>query len=201
MRGNLADLVALKIASEPVLRKWIDGLSDDEPWIIKRGSGKGDAYVLDLDGAVASWRGQEDAKTQAARDKAEMLKQFGLDLGLSESAESDIGISIGERKMLLEEEYAAIKLGEKRGDLIRKSDVEAAVADALSTNRSNWEGFSADLAMKLDLDRAQIVIVEAMVATRLHGFADKLEHLGQADGNDGTSTSTALEDTRIYERA
>jgi hypothetical protein len=199
MLGNLGDLAAMGIASEPTLTAWIKA-EPDHPWILKRGS-KGVEYEIDLEGAVRAWRGQEEVKTQAARAKAELLKQFGLDLGLSASGESDVGISIAERKLLLEEEYAAIKLGEKRGDLIRKSDVQTAVADALSANRSNWEGFSAELAMKLDLDRAQIVIVEAMVATRLHSFADKVEQLGQGDGNDGAAASAALEDTRIYERA
>ena len=80
MLGNLADLVATGIASEPTLRKWLKDQHDCD-WIKKRGS-NGDAYELDLPAAIAAWRLKEQEKAAADRLKSEALGQMALDMGL-----------------------------------------------------------------------------------------------------------------------
>ena len=200
MRGNLADLAKLGLASEPTLAEWLKALPSDTEWIFKRATTKGDPWDIDLEAAIKAWQERKDQETQAARDRSDLLNQFALDLGLNVRPEVDFGVSIAERKAMLEEEVLAIKLAEKRGELIRKRDVESAAADALSKNRSSFEGLSAELAMKLDLDRQQIAIVEKAVAIRLHSFADEMEKLGQTDGNNGAGANAPMENTALLER-
>jgi hypothetical protein len=201
MRGNLADLAKLGLASEPPLADWLKSLPAETEWIFKRATAKGDPWDIDLAAAVVAWNARQDEKTQAARDRADLINQLALDLGLNPRPETHSDVSINERKALLEEEVLAIKLAEKRGELIRKRDVEAAAADAMSKHRSSFESLAAELAMKLDLDRDQIAIVEKSVSIRLHAFADDMENLGRNDGNDGAATAAAMENSGLLERA
>lgn len=197
MIGNLGDLAALpSMPSEPTLTSWIKG-EPDQFWILRRGS-KGVEYEIDLEGAVEAWRGQEAAKTQAARDKADQLRQFGLDLGLNGCEDSRTGISLQDRNLLLEEEITVIKLSKLRGELISKAEVQAAATEVINENRALWESLGAELALKLDLDREQIAVVETIVATRLHRHADKMEKLGEPHDQHWFNGESALENTAIH---
>lgn len=200
MQGSLTELVAMGLASEPTLRKWLADQPECE-WIIKRGD-RGDAYVIDLAGAAQAWRDKEEALLISARERADQVSQFAMDLGLGQtSAEHQAGVSVIERRALIEEELAATKLDELRGKLVKKESVMAAIADTLNINRRNWEGFTAELARKLDLDRDQIILVEAMVDARLRTFADRLESLGTNDGNDGDNPAAQVETAELFDRA
>lgn len=196
MIGNLGDLAELGIASEPTLTAWIKS-EPDQPWILRRGS-KGVDYEIDLEGAVQAWRAKEDAKTQAAKQKSDALRQFGLDLGLNGCEDDQAGISIQERNLLLEEEMNLIKLMKLRGELILKSDVLAAASQEINLNRNSWESLPAELALKLDLSRDQIQIIENMVATRLHRHASEMEKLGQSDGDFVSSSTAAIQNTAFH---
>jgi hypothetical protein len=199
MRGNLADLAKLGLASEPPLADWLRSLPRGTKWIFKRATSKGDPWDIDLDAATVAWHSQKEQKVEKARNRDEAIKQFSIERGFTQIANTEIVLSIKERKLLLDEEYSALRLGEKRGSLIRKLDVEVAAANLLSENRSSWEGFSAELSMKLGLNNEQIVIVDNMIAKRLNRFADKLESLGE-DGDFRENSSPDLEDSRVYER-
>lgn len=200
MRGNLADLAKLGIASEPTLADWLKGLPPETEWIFKRATAKGDPWDIDLKAAIKAWQERKEQETLAARERTGMLNQFALELGLDVRPEADFEVSIAERKAMLEEEVLAIKLAEKRGELIRIRDVEAAAADALSKERQRTDALTARLALKLDLDRDQIAIVEKEVALCQHAFADDMEKLGQSYGSDGAAASPAMENSSLFER-
>jgi hypothetical protein len=199
MRGNLADLAATGLASEPTLRKWISA-QPDQRWIIKRGS-NGDAYEIDIPLAIAAWRAEEDRKTDEARKRALDLKQLGLDLGLGEVAAGSEGFSIAERKALLEEELVAIKLSEKRGELVRRIEVEATLADVLTRFQQRGATFSARLAKRIDLTRAQLTAIDRMMEADQAELADMLENW-RAEGGDGSDDPAAqVEDTAVPDGA
>lgn len=181
MIGNLADLAATGLASEPTLRKWI-AAEPDQAWILKRGS-NGDAYEIDLVEAAKAYKAREEAKAQEARERAEAIRQLGLDLGLGAADEPAIGLSIAERKQLLEEEVVAIKLARLRGELAPVASVEAALGDVLVKFRQRGSTFSARLSKKIDLTRDQITAIDRLVASDQAELARMMEHWGKAIGD------------------
>lgn len=195
MLGNLADLAATGLASEPTLRNWIKGQPDQE-WIIRRGS-NGIDYEIDIPSAIAAWRAEEDRKTEAARQRADDLKQMGLDLGLSEQPSATTGFSVAERKALLEEELVAIKLDEKRGDLIRFAEVEGVIGDVLARFRQKGDTFAARLAKRIDLTRDQITAIDRLVRADQDELADMMENWRPGGGDDGNIAAPAVEDPTL----
>lgn len=204
MRGNLADLAATGLASEPTLRKWI-AAEPDQPWILKRGS-NGDAYEIDLAGAAKAFRTREAAKAEEARRRADDLRQFGLELGLSGGEESTAEISIAERKQLLEEELVAIKLARLRGELVPYAEVQSAIGDVLVKVGQRMRTFSGRLAKKIDLTREQIAAIDRLMEADRGELADQMEKAekrigergsdpGGTDGAEGAAP--AVEDTAV----
>lgn len=194
MLGNLADLVATGIASEPTLRKWLKDQRDCD-WIKKRGS-NGDAYELDIAGAVAAWRAKEQEKAEAERLKSEALGQMALDMGLAPA--SGPVISIADRKALIDEEIAAMKLGQLRLELVPVASVEAAFGDILARYGQRAATFAARLAKKIDLSREQIAAIETLRAADQSWFAAQMEQWGKgivdSDGDTGSALETAPAD-------
>lgn len=197
MHGNLADLAATGLASEPTLRKWIQS-QPDQPWIVKRGS-NGDAYEIDIAGAIDAWKAEEARKTDEARQRAADLRQFGLDLGLGETTQA-VGLSIAERKSLLEEELVAIKLAALRGELIKLAEVEATIGDVLTKFRQKGQTFAARLAKRIDLTRDQITAIDRLMLSDQLELANMLENWGSDLGDVGDDTSAEVEDTAISDR-
>lgn len=161
MRGNLAALAATGIASEPTLRKWI-AAEPDQAWILKRGK-SGDSYEIDLSGAIAAFRAREEASAAEARKRSEAIKQFAMDLGIGGGEDSSAGLSIAERKQLLEEELIAIKLAKLRGELVDFASVSAGFADVMVRFRQSGETFAARLSKRFDLSRELITAIEQLV--------------------------------------
>jgi hypothetical protein len=184
MRGNLADLAATGLASEPTLRKWI-AAEPDQAWIIKRGS-NGDAYEIEIEAAAGAFRAREEARSQEARDRAEQIKQLGLDLGLGgSSTDGPVGLSIAERKQLLEEELVAIKIAKERRELVPRASVEAAFGDVLVRFRQRGTTFAARLAKKVDLSRDQITAIDRLALADQAELARMMENLGKDLGDGG----------------
>lgn len=198
MRGNLADLAATGLASEPTLRKWI-AAQPDQPWIIKRGS-NGDAYEIDIPGAIEAWNAEEARKTAEARQRAEDLRQYGLNLGLGGPAEGSAGLSIAERKALLEEELVAIKLAEKRGELVKRAEIEATFADVLVRFQQRGSTFSARLGKQIDLTRAQLTAIDRLVAKDQAELADMMENWSGSGGNGSDDPPAEVEHTALHDR-
>lgn len=198
MLGNLADLAATGLASEPTLRNWIKGQPDQE-WIIRRGS-NGIDYEIDIPKAIAAWRAEEDRKTEAARQRADDLKQLGLDLGLGEPSQAASGFSVAERKALLEEELVAIKLDEKRGELIRVADVEAMIGDVLTRFRQKGQTFGARVAKRADFTRDQLTAIERMIHADQTDLANMMEQGSASLGIGRDDTAAEVEDTSVPDR-
>jgi hypothetical protein len=186
MRGNLVELASLGIASEPTLRRWIDEKPEDTAWIIKRGTGKGDPYDIDLEGALDAWKSDQDKKADEDRARSASLKQLSLDMGLSEAAKaSDHAISFKEQQALLEIEVTAIKLGKLRGDLVPVAGVQAAIGDMFIAMSQRGASFSGRLAKKIDLSREQLNAIDALIRQDQALLADDLERMDYA-GATGT---------------
>jgi len=202
MRGNLADLAATGIASEPTLRKWI-AAEPDQSWIIKRGS-NGDAYEIEIEQAVLAFQAGEDAKLQAARERSGAIRQIAMDLGLGQREDdpSSVELSIAERRQLLEEEFAANKLARLRDELVPFAEACAAFGDVLVRQQQLARTFAARLAKKIDLTREQIAAIERMVEGDLVTISRWMEKMEVTSGNGGTvrigPTSTAqVADTAV----
>ena len=189
MLGNLADLVATGLASEPTLRKWLRDQGECE-WIKKRGS-NGDAYEIDIPGAIDAWKAKEAEKVEADRRKGELLGQMAMDLGLAPP--SGPALSIADRKALIDEEIAAMKLGQLRRDLVPVSSVEAAFGDILARYAQRASTFAARLAKKIDLTREQIAAIEQLRAADQTWFADQMENWGKDIVDGGDYPAAALE--------
>lgn len=196
MLGNLADLVATGIASEPTLRKWLKDQRDCD-WLKKRGS-NGDAYEIDIPGAIAAWRAKENEKAEAERQKSELLGQIAMDLGLSQP--TGPMVSIADRKALIDEEVAAMKLAQLRRELVSVAEVEAAIGDVLSRYAQRASSFAARLAKKIDLSREQIAAIETLRAADQTWFADQMEKWGKGIVDDGGDTGSPLDTTRPNDR-
>ena len=203
MRGNLADLVATGIASEPTLRKWI-AAEPDQPWIIKRGK-NGDAYEIDLPEAIKAFQANEEMRLQVARERAEQIKQLGLDLGLGSNVEEAVGLSIAERKQLLEEELVAIRIAKERRELVPRASVEAAFGDVLVRFRQRGTTFAARLAKKVDLTREQIATIDRLMTADQVELARMMENLGKdladVSGEQGVATGAAADSAAAVEHS
>lgn len=198
MLGNLADLAATGLASEPTLRTWIKS-QPDQPWIIKRGD-RGVDYEIDIVLAVEAWKAEETRKTEEARQRANDLQQLGFDLGLTAPAPEAIGLSIKERTALLEEQLVAIKLGKERRELIHFAEVEATIGDAVAMFRQRGDTFAARLGKRIDLTRDQIAAIEKLIRADQAELAKMMEDWRPKGGDEAPAAAAELEDPAISNR-
>lgn len=190
MKGSLGELAALPgMPSEPTLRKMIAENADFP--ILSRGS-NGVAYEFDLKEAVQFVQGLREREEAAARARSEEVRQFGLDLLGADAASTSSGpvsLSASERKAMLEEELIAIKVAERRGELVRKSSVERAVSVALVKLQQQRTSFSARLAKRADVPRAALVVIDQMLEADAIAYADLLARMTD-DDNAAPETGT-----------
>lgn len=192
MRGNLADLEATGLASEPTLRKWIQA-QPDQTWIIKRGS-PGVDYEIDIPAAIEAWKGEEARKTEEARRRATDLQQLGLDLGIAVPSQDGVGFSVKERMALLEEELIAIKLQKARLELIPFAEVEAVIGDVLAQFRQRGDTFAARLGKRIDLTRDQIAAIERLIRIDQAALADMMENWRPDGGEQDFAAAAEVDD-------
>lgn len=159
-------------------------IKENEDFPAKTGS-NGVAYEIDLAAGIEWFRAREARREAELAERAEAARQLALDM-LGEAAATDIdrGKSSSERKKLLEEEFYAIKVGEKRRELIRKDSIEAAIADVIAKDVRARSTFMARLGKRVELTRDQIAAGEAMIAADSRAFADALERLTSEGGDD-----------------
>lgn len=172
--ASLGEFAAIPgVPSEPTLRRLIK----DHPDFPAVPGTNGQAYEIDVAAAIAWLKEREARRIQVERDHAERVRQLGLAL-LGEGAAADVsqaGLSIDERKKLLEEEFYAIKVAEKRGELIRKADIEAAIADVLAIDAQRRSDFMVRLAKRVRLTRDQIAAAEELLEYDRRQFAAALK--------------------------
>ena len=187
--ASLSELAAVAgMPSEPTLRKLIKD-NPDFP-VISVGK-KGSNYEIDVEGAIAWLQAHEEQRREAERQRSEQVKQFALDLLGPDAAVSNeaVGLSPAERKALLEEELVAMKVRERRGELVRKASVEAAFAAMMDLINQQRRGLSARLAKRTDLTRAQQVLIDQLLERDLNELVDKFEEMSRNDHSPGDPDS------------
>lgn len=186
MIGSLQELASLPgMPSEPTVRKLIAKHADFP--ILKRGT-NGDAYEIDLGEAASFILGLRQKEEAEARSRAEEVRQFGLDLLGPDAVALDasqVGLTGKERRELLEEEVAAIKLAEKRRELVRKASVEAAIAAFMVWLGQRQASFSARLAKRADVPREVLHAVDKLIEADRAEIAAKMEAMKDAGDQDG----------------
>lgn len=177
------------LPSEPVMRKLIRE-NPDFPATI---GANGVPYGIDLAAGIA-WIKERDAKRiEAQRQRAEEVRQQALDL-LGEDAATNLGqegLSIDERRKLLEEEFFRLKVAEKRGELIRKADIETAIVDVLATDAKRRREFMVRLAKLVNLSREQIAAAEELIEHDCRQFAAALKGLTETEDADAAGGGAA----------
>lgn len=187
--ASLAEFAAIPgVPSEVTLRKII---KENPDFPAKPGT-NGVAYEIDTAAAIEWLQARDERRIAEEREHAAAVKQLGLEL-LGDKAATDIdrAITPGERRELLEEEFYAIKVAEKRGELIRKAEIEAAIADVLVTDARRRATFMARLAKRVDLDRGQIAAGEALMDSDRRAFAQELQGLMEQSDADAASGDAA----------
>jgi hypothetical protein len=199
--GTLAELAALPgMPSEPTLRRMIDG-DPEFAGIIKRANGKGDAFEIDLPAAARYVQTLDERKREAERARLEQMAQLGLELGLGSAAQAQPGLTVAERKALLEEELVANKLARLRGELVAKSSVEDAIGQLLVWHRQQSESFSARLGKRVDLPRSLQIEIDTMMNSDLAELARRMRTLAEVepepDGDAGDLAGAAVEHSAV----
>ena len=190
LTASLAEFAAIPgVPSEPTLRRLIK----DNPDFPAVPGTNGVAYEIEVRAGVEWLKAREAKRVAAERAHAEQVRQLGLEL-LGADAAADVsqaGLSIDERKKLLEEEFYAIKVAEKRGELIRKADVEAAIVDVLATDAKRRREFMARLAKLVNLTREQIAAAEPLIEHDCRQFAAALKGVLETDDADAAGGGAA----------
>lgn len=164
------------------------GSDPDFPGIVKFGK-NGDAYEIDLDVAARYIQSLDQAKRDAARSRREELDLFAADMGLS-VATTEPGLTIADRKALLEEEIVAIKLSRLRGEMVDKASVEAAIGQVLVWFQQTGASFSARLAKRADVSRELQIEIDTLMAADQTALSNRMKELAEklrgGDGDDGS---------------
>lgn len=187
MNGSLFDLTQMPgMPSETTLRKMLAEHSDFP--VVARGK-NGVAYEFDLAAAASFVRGLREKEQALARTRSEEVRQFGLELLGEDAAVASqaVGLSAAERRALLEEELVAIKVAERRGELIRKASVEEALAQLLVWFQQKGRSFTSRLAKRHDIPRDLHVAIDALIEQDQHELADRMERLADPTPNSQTS--------------
>lgn len=174
--GELATVPGMP--TEATLRKIIRDNADFP--VVSRGK-NGVAYEIDLERAVRWIRDNEEKRLQAQRERQDEVQQFALDLLGPDAArdQEQKGLSAAERKQLLEEELVAIKLAERKGELIRKASVEDALTALIVKDAHRRSSFSARLAKRIELRRDVIIAIDALMEIDRKAFAADLETMSE----------------------
>lgn len=185
MRGSLSDLALMPgMPSEPTLRKMIAERQDFP--IVSRGS-NGVAYEFDLEAAFAFVRGIETEKRQQAEARNVEIRQLGLDLLGDDAASATLpqsALSPEDRKRILEEELAAIRVGEKRRDLVRKQPVIAAVGDLVLFIAERMKTLPDRLGKREHVSRDVLAALDRLIEQDRRDIAARMERATDAFSGD-----------------
>lgn len=174
---TLEEFAAIEgVPGRDVLRRII---RDNPDFPAKAGS-NGVAYEIDVAAAIEWLKGREERRRAEDEERAAAARQLALDmLGSDAASNVDRSVSASERKALLEEEFYAIKVAEKRGELIRKDSIEAAISNVLALDAQQRRTFVARLAKHVNLTREQMHEAELMVDQDRRQFAAALNALAE----------------------
>lgn len=170
MIGNLSELAMMPgMPSEPTIKKLIDENPEtkDSPGfpIITRGD-RGVAWEIDLVAAATFIRELQRRAEERARARAAEVNQLGLNLLGADAASirnDRVELSSADRRALMEEELVAIKLAEKRGELIRKDEAEQAVSQLAVAFVDRLSSLVARAAKRIELPRETQVQLQKLI--------------------------------------
>lgn len=184
--ATLAEFAAIPgVPSQVTLRQLIK----DNPEFPAKPGTNGVAYEIDVEEGIAWLKARDERRVASEREHAEAVRQLGLEL-LGAGAAANVaqpGASAAERKQFYEEEYLAIKVAEKRGELIRKAEIEAAISDVLVRDAQRRATFMARLGKRVDLSREVIAAGEALMDADRRAFASALERLTESTNADAAT--------------
>lgn len=193
MIGNLSELAAMPgMPSEPTIKKLIDENpeTEDSPGfpIITRGD-RGVAWEIDLVAAATFIRDLQRKAEEKARARAAEVNQLGLDLLGADAASlrtNRVELTSADRRALMEEELVAIRLAEKRGELIRKDEAERALSTLAVAFTDRLSSLVARAAKRMDLPRELQVQLQRVIDGDRAWIADQLDrtHVASTDQRD-----------------
>lgn len=177
--------------SEPTLRKMIAERPDFP--LVSRGT-NGVAYEIDLEQAFAFVRGIEAEKRAAIESRNIEIRQLGFELlgeDAASAATANSGLSSDDRKRLLEEELAAIRVAERRRELVRKAPVIAAVGDLVLFIAEKQKTLADRLGKRAHVPREVLAALDRLVEQDRRDIAARMERAVDAFSGD-SDTDTAI---------
>ena len=179
--GSLADLANMTgMPSEPTLRKIIADNADFP--IVSRGK-NGRAFEIDLRAAFAFVRGLAERAEEEARAHREAVNQLSLQL-LGDDAltagERVVALSPAEQAQAMNAEFLRMKIAERRGELIRASEVESGFSDLMVWFHDGGRGFSAKCARRGSFSRQQLALIDQVMDELMAQLADRMEGVRQS---------------------
>ncbi len=191
MRGSLGDLALMPgMPSEPTLRKLMAERPDFP--IIARGS-NGVAYEIELEDAFAFVRGLEDEKRKLVDARNAEIRQLGFELlgdDAASAATAPSMLSSADRKQILEEELAAIRVGERRRELVRKGPVIAATGDLVLFIADRMKSLPDRLGKRTHVSREVLAALDRLIEQDRRDIAARMERAVDAfSGDEDTDTA------------
>lgn len=170
---SLAETAAFFGVSHPTLKRWLDAGAP----IAERGS-NGVPYQLSLQ-ALAEWRrGQKDAETEEAAQKAERNNQLRLELlggaALTGAGQLEVALSPVQRAAALAEEVSRTRLAQLRRELVPAEDMALALGVVLAELKTRLRQIADVAAPELGLAEAQQARLAEIVDEALGDCADRL---------------------------
>ena len=192
MRGSLGDLAMMPgMPSEPTLRKLITERPDFP--LISRGT-NGVAYEIDLEAAFAFVQGLEAEKRAAIEARNAEIRQLGFELLGNDAASAsatNAALSSDDRRRLLEEELAAIRVAERRRELVRKAQVISAVGDLILFIAEKQKTLADRLGKRAHAAREVLDALDRLVEQDRRDIAARMERAVDAFSGD-PDTDTAV---------
>ena len=118
-------------------------------------------------------------------------------LGDDAVAAPQTGLSASERKALLEEELVAIRLAERRGELVRLAEVEMSVAEFVALVADRLESLPQRLMRRTQMSREQLATMEEVVRADREAIADAMQGMVTAADADRTDAAAGSEHPAI----
>ena len=185
MRGSLGDLALMPgMPSEPTLRKLMAERPDFP--IVARGS-NGVAYEIELDKAFAFVRGLEEEKRKAVDARNAEIRQLGFELLGDDAASAVVApsmLSSADRKQILEEELAAIRVGERRRELVRKGPVIAATGNLVLFIAERMKTLPDRLGKRTHVSREVLAALDRLIEQDRRDIAARMERAVDAFSGD-----------------
>ena len=176
--------------SEPTLRKLMAERPDFP--IVARGS-NGVAYEIELDQAFAFVRGLEEEKRKAVDARNAQIRQLGFELLGDDAASAGVApsmLSSADRKQILEEELAAIRVGERRRELVRKGPVIAATGDLVLFIADRLKTLPDRLGKRTHVSREVLAALDRLIEQDCRDIAARMERAVDAfSGDEDTDTA------------